>query len=194
MLDGVVTKLDELSHVIRTNRTTATLSCASRGMDVNLEFAEPFYGIVYADFDRHSACNFVGRGELTASYQLPLSGCGTLQDPLRVFTNNLIVRFHPSLEMDGDEVKTIVCRYPEPIVPPPLGPPLPVCVDLHVSLCTRPLGGTSKGPARSYVELDARTALQSIFNLNRLIRSSFRSIIFFLGGGSLLKASLIQYP
>jgi len=38
------------------------------------------------------------------------------------------VRFHPSLELEGDEVKTIVCRYPEPIVPPPLGPPLPISV------------------------------------------------------------------
>lgn len=30
--------------------------------------------------------------------------------------------------MEGDEVKTIVCRYPEPVVPPPLGPPLPISV------------------------------------------------------------------
>lgn len=45
-----------------------------------------------------------------------------------MFTNNIIVRFHPSLEMVGDEVKTIVCRYPEPVVPPPLGPPLPISV------------------------------------------------------------------
>jgi len=49
-----------------------------------------------------------------------------MQDPLRVFTNNIIVRFHPSLELERDEIKTIVCRYPEPIVPPPLNPPLPV--------------------------------------------------------------------
>ena len=39
-----------------------------------------------------------------------------------------MVRFHPSLELEGDEVKTIVCRYPEPIVPPPLGPPLPISI------------------------------------------------------------------
>lgn len=38
------------------------------------------------------------------------------QDPLRVFTNNIVVRFHPGLEMDGDEVITIVCRYPPPKV------------------------------------------------------------------------------
>lgn len=43
------------------------------------------------------------------------------QDPQRVFTNNIVVRFHPALEMDGDEVITIVCRYPPPIAPPPAG-------------------------------------------------------------------------
>lgn len=46
-------------------------------------------------------------------------GCGTRQNPLRVFTNNIVVRFHPGLEMEGDEVITIVCRYPPPIVSTP---------------------------------------------------------------------------
>ena len=41
------------------------------------------------------------------------------QRPARVFTNNIVVRFHPGLEIDGDEVITIVCRYPTPIVPVP---------------------------------------------------------------------------
>ncbi|KAH9629607.1 hypothetical protein HF086_002543 [Spodoptera exigua] len=67
VLDGKVTKLDDLSPVIFLNRTKAALNCAA----------------------------------------------GSMQDPLRVFTNNIVVRFHPGLEMDGDEVITIVCR-PEP--------------------------------------------------------------------------------
>ena len=37
-----------------------------------------------------------------------------------------MVRFHPSLELEGDEVKTIICRYPSPEVVIPPGPPLPV--------------------------------------------------------------------
>lgn len=99
-LDGIVTKLDDLSHTIRTNRflyprflmnqrlfltlnsfyrTTASLSCASRAMEVDLEFTEPFYGIVYADFSRSSACSFVGKGGLSYHYELPLTGCGTIQ-------------------------------------------------------------------------------------------------------------------
>jgi hypothetical protein len=36
-----------------------------------------------------------------------------------VFTNNIVVRFHPGLEIDGDEIITIVCRYPPPVAPLP---------------------------------------------------------------------------
>ena len=55
------------------------MSCASRAMEVDLEFTEPFYGIVYADFSRSSACSFVGKGGLSYHYELPLTGCGTIQ-------------------------------------------------------------------------------------------------------------------
>lgn len=48
-------------------------------MEVDLEFAEPFYGIVYADFSRQSACSFIGKGETKFHYELPLTGCGTIQ-------------------------------------------------------------------------------------------------------------------
>ena len=109
-------------------------------MDVEMTFREPFFGIVYADFDRNSACKITGNGKFQETIKLPLKGCGTLQvcakkckiprckcklhffaeqRPARVFTNNIVVRFHPGLEIDGDEVITIVCRYPTPIVPPP---------------------------------------------------------------------------
>ena len=47
-----------------------------------------------------------------------------LQSPLRVFTNNIIVRFHPGLEIEGDEVITVICRYPPPVVQPPVIPEL----------------------------------------------------------------------
>ncbi|XP_014251134.1 uncharacterized protein LOC106667600 [Cimex lectularius] len=123
VLDGKVTKLDDLSPVIFLNRTKAALNCASGYMQIELKFDEPFYGIAYADFDRASACQVSGRGDKTAKIDLPLKGCGTVQDPQRVFTNNIVVRFHPALEMEGDEVITIVCRYPPPIAPPPAGMP-----------------------------------------------------------------------
>jgi hypothetical protein len=126
--------LDDLSSVIFLNRTKATLNCGAGSMQVELKFNDPFYGIAYADFDRNSACQVVGKGDISYSLDLPLKGCGTKQDPQRVFTNNIVVRFHPALEMDGDEIITIVCRYPPPVAPPPvislpmLEPPVPVPV------------------------------------------------------------------
>lgn len=124
-LDGKVTKLDDLSPIIFLNRTKATLNCAAGSMQVELKFREKFYGIAYADFDRNSACQVAGKGGLSYKLELPLKGCGTKQDPQRVFTNNIVVRFHPGLEIDGDEIITIVCRYPPPVAPiPPI--PLPI--------------------------------------------------------------------
>lgn len=130
ILDGKVTKLDELSPIIFLNRTKAYLNCGQGSMQVELKFDEPFYGVAYADFDRNSACMVKGRGFAQAELELPLKGCGTKQDPQRVFTNNIVVRFHPGLEMDGDEVITIICRYPPPITPKPaiaegVLPPIP---------------------------------------------------------------------
>ncbi|CAL7949282.1 unnamed protein product [Xylocopa violacea] len=123
VLNGKVTKLDDISSMIFLNRTKAYLNCSQGSMQVELKFEEPFYGVAYADFDRNSACIFKGRGSNSAKLELPLKGCGTRQDPQRVFTNNVVVRFHPGLEMDGDEVITIVCRYPPPVAPAPPAPP-----------------------------------------------------------------------
>ena len=48
-------------------------------MDVEMTFREPFFGIVYADFDRNSACKITGNGKFQETIKLPLKGCGTLQ-------------------------------------------------------------------------------------------------------------------
>lgn len=93
---------------------------------VDLKFNEKFYGLAYADFDRNSVCQITGKGDLSYRIELPLKGCGTKQEPQRVFTNNIVVRFHPGLEMDGDEIITIVCRYPPPVAPIPAGLPAPM--------------------------------------------------------------------
>ncbi|KAF9413821.1 hypothetical protein HW555_008089 [Spodoptera exigua] len=142
VLDGKVTKLDDLSPVIFLNRTKAALNCAAGSMQIELKFNEKFYGIAYADFDRHSACQVQGKGALSYKLELPLKGCGTKQDPLRVFTNNIVVRFHPGLEMDGDEVITIVCRYPPPIVPKPVFNPLIFTPEPGPLPAKAPLAGT----------------------------------------------------
>ncbi|XP_055695417.1 uncharacterized protein LOC129797124 [Lutzomyia longipalpis] len=141
-LDGKVTKLDDLSPIIFLNRTKAALNCGAGSMQVDLKFNEKFYGIAYADFDRNSACQILGKGDLSYKLELPLKGCGTKQEPQRVFTNNIVVRFHPGLEMDGDEIITIVCRYPPPVAPIPAGLPAPILNDVvPASVVEAPLKG-----------------------------------------------------
>lgn len=44
-----------------------------------MKFNEPFFGLAYADFDRNSACQVLGKGENSARLELPLKGCGTKQ-------------------------------------------------------------------------------------------------------------------
>ncbi|CAH0558697.1 unnamed protein product [Brassicogethes aeneus] len=140
-LDGKVTKLDDLSPVIFLNRTKAVLNCAAGSMQIDLKFNDKFYGIAYADFDRNSACQVYGNGGLNYKLELPLKGCGTKQEPQRVFTNNIVVRFHPSFEIDGDEIITIVCRYPPPVAPLPIAP-LPIREDIApVAALAPPLKG-----------------------------------------------------
>ncbi|XP_052564060.1 uncharacterized protein LOC120424730 [Culex pipiens pallens] len=141
-LDGKVTKLDDLSPIIFLNRTKAALNCAAGSMQVELKFNEKFYGTAYANFDRNSACQITGKGDTSYSVELPLKGCGTKQEPQRVFTNNIVVRFHPGLEMDGDEIITIVCRYPPPVAPIPAGIPAPILTDvIPASILDPPLKG-----------------------------------------------------
>ena len=48
-------------------------------MSIDLKFKQKFYGIVYAQLDRNSACKISGNGEETAKIQIPLKGCGTEQ-------------------------------------------------------------------------------------------------------------------
>lgn len=54
---------------------------------IEMKFNEPFYGLAYADFDRHSACQTLGKGELSYSLELPLKGCGTKQVGKRIQCN-----------------------------------------------------------------------------------------------------------
>lgn len=79
VLAGKVTELDTLQPEIKLNRTMAVLNCASGFMHIELRFKEPFYGLVYADFDRNSACYGTGTGDTVTVLEIPLKGCGTKQ-------------------------------------------------------------------------------------------------------------------
>lgn len=118
---------NEISAEMVTNKTRAMISCETGEILVRINFTEPFRGVAYADYDRSSPCRFFGEGGNYYEMRLPLKGCGTKQEAPRLFINNIILRFHRSLELEEDEVKTIVCRYPPPLAPapppPPVGPP-----------------------------------------------------------------------
>lgn len=79
VLAGKVTELDTIQPEIKLNRTMAVLNCASGFMHIELRFKEPFYGLVYADFDRNSACYSAGSGDSMTILEIPLKGCGTRQ-------------------------------------------------------------------------------------------------------------------
>ena len=52
-LNGTVTELNDISSTILLNKTRADLNCSAGFMSIKMEFQNPFYGIVYADFDRN---------------------------------------------------------------------------------------------------------------------------------------------
>lgn len=61
-----------------------------------MKFTEPFFGLAYADFDRNSACQVLGKGELSVRLELPLKGCGTKQVKLlqrSVILSNKKIRY-----------------------------------------------------------------------------------------------------
>ena len=74
VLGGKVTRLDDIRPDIALNRTQAFLDCSEGSMNIKLTFKEPFYGVVYADFDRNSACMVKGRGLNYTFLELPLKG------------------------------------------------------------------------------------------------------------------------
>ena len=48
-------------------------------MQIDVNFKEPFNGIIYANFDRTSPCTWQGDGKTSYHVELPLRGCGTKQ-------------------------------------------------------------------------------------------------------------------
>ncbi|CAL1266802.1 unnamed protein product [Larinioides sclopetarius] len=109
----------DTQSVIVTARTRAFLSCESGDIVVKVNFTQPFRGLMYAFSSRNSPCRVHGTGANYYELRIPLKGCGTWQESPRVFVNNITIRFHPALELEEDETKTVVCRYPPPLTQPP---------------------------------------------------------------------------
>jgi len=115
---------DKLNSHISTNKTDTFLFCESGEMLVKINFTKKFFGIVYAN-SRDSTCRILGNGDRNYELHIPLNGCGTKKDE-RLFVNNITVRFHQTLELEDDEIKTIICRYPPPAAPIPVIPLIPI--------------------------------------------------------------------
>ncbi|XP_055949567.1 uncharacterized protein LOC129983900 [Argiope bruennichi] len=111
----------DTQSVIVTARTRAFLSCESGDIVVKVNFTQPFRGLMYAYRSRNSPCRVHGTGGYYYELRIPLKGCGTWQESPRVFVNNITIRFHPALELEEDETKTVVCRYPPPLTQSPGG-------------------------------------------------------------------------
>lgn len=102
----------------------AYLACDEGEMVVKLNFTEPFIGVGYANGNDSKDCRILGDGSTKQFIMhIPLHECGTKQEG-RIFVNNVVIRFHRTLELEEDEVTTVICKYPPPIAsdPPPLPP------------------------------------------------------------------------
>lgn len=112
VLNGKVTKLDDISSMIFLNRTKAYLNCSQGSMQVELKFEEPFYGVAYADFDRNSACIFKGRGSTSAKLELPLKGTSFYFFYFRFFLDS----GNDSAQVRGKTVPTLIVSRLESVV------------------------------------------------------------------------------
>ncbi|XP_013790368.1 uncharacterized protein LOC106474223 [Limulus polyphemus] len=92
-------------------KSRVSLTCNPDEILVNVVFNEPFHGVIHAG-DKGSSCKIYGTGDTNYSLHVPFNDCGTKHVcPAGSFSNVLTIRFHGSLELDGDEIKTIVCRF-----------------------------------------------------------------------------------
>lgn len=95
------------------NRTKVSLSCDSDVIAVHVNFTEPFQGVLYAGPPK-SSCKIRGDGGTSYILRVPLDDCGTCinhECSSGKFVNTLHIRYHPTLELEWDEIKTIICRF-----------------------------------------------------------------------------------
>ncbi|RWS15439.1 uncharacterized protein B4U79_15763 [Dinothrombium tinctorium] len=72
---------------------------------------KPFKGVIQVG-DNHNACRIRGDNNRNYSLRVPHNGCGTRHVVSSgSFFNTLFIRYHPSLEMEGDQLKSIVCKF-----------------------------------------------------------------------------------
>ncbi|XP_023232641.1 uncharacterized protein LOC111632457 [Centruroides sculpturatus] len=108
-----VTSFSDNKSEFASDKTRVSLSCDSDVISVNLNFTKPFHGVVYAGPPK-SSCRLRGTGDTFYILRVPLDDCETCvnhQCSSGTFVNTLHIRYHPTLELEGDEIKTIICRF-----------------------------------------------------------------------------------
>lgn len=118
---------DVMESLLVTNTSVVSLWCDTEDMLVRFKFRKPFHGRLSSTFDRDksSKCRVAGTGAHYYEMRVPLNDCGTKRENPRLFINNIQIQFYQSattssFDLDGDELKTIICSYPlKPRAPPP---------------------------------------------------------------------------
>ncbi|GFT25451.1 ZP domain-containing protein [Nephila pilipes] len=96
-------------------KSKVSLSCDTGKMVFKMTFFNPFVGVVQIGPKASRECTLRGDGRRT-SYTLTVSpdACGSCKGHTcspGTFVNSLYIRYHPTLERDGDDVKTVICKY-----------------------------------------------------------------------------------
>ena len=102
--------LEHPSAIEPSGQTKVYLECRSDGMmSVTLAFCQAFCGTIQTN-----QCHYQGDGSNVVKLNLPLYGCGTIQDPEGTYKTNLTVKFYPCHYhggMKSDEIITTICHY-----------------------------------------------------------------------------------
>ncbi|XP_042909030.1 uncharacterized protein [Parasteatoda tepidariorum] len=100
----------------RSARAKINLSCDTGKMLFKINFVQPFGGVVQVGSKASRECTIRG-DRVRTSYVLSVNpdSCGSCKEQRcstpGTFVNTLYIRYHPTLERDGDELKTVICKY-----------------------------------------------------------------------------------
>ncbi|KFM82267.1 hypothetical protein X975_14012, partial [Stegodyphus mimosarum] len=96
-------------------KSKVSLSCDTGKMVLKMNFVEPFGGVVQIGPKSTRECTLRGdRRRMSYVFTVSPDACGSCKGHScspGTFVNTLYIRYHPTLEREGDDVKTIICKY-----------------------------------------------------------------------------------
>lgn len=92
---------------------TASISCETTEIVVDLMFDEPFLGRVALENDpKTRGCSFLGNGSTEYQFKIPIRGCGTKREEYLYSNTMMIIYGQRNVLAEGDQKKIILCQYP----------------------------------------------------------------------------------